>query len=69
MSGNTHERNSGEFSNRSMENGFSAISDPLYQLTTRSVGRQLPQRHDLHLRASRPQLITSSNVSEKLCEN
>lgn len=69
MSGNPHERNSSEFNNRNIENGFSAISDPLYQLTTRSVGRQLPQRHDLHLRTSRPQLITSSNVSEKSCKN
>lgn len=69
MSGNTHDRNRnfGESNNNSMDSGFSVTSDPLYQLTTRSVGRQLPQRHifDPHFRTTRPQLITGANVSEK----
>lgn len=69
MSGNTHDRNRnfGESNNNSMDSRFSVTSDPLYQLTTRSVGRKLPQRHsfDTHFRTKRPQLINSANVSQK----
>lgn len=60
---NKNERNSGQ----STDSGFTVTSDPYYQLTTRSVGRQLPQRHilDSYLRAPRPPFMTGCNVSVK----
>lgn len=67
MSGNIN----GQSNNNSMDSGFTVTSDPYYQLTTRSVGRQLPQRHiiDPHFRTLRPQLMTGYNVSEKSYKN